>query len=257
MTTFSPISALRTALLGAALLGMAGCATQTADGSDPLEGFNRGVYAFNKGVDTVVLRPVAIAYKEVVPDPLRDRIRDFLNNLKSPVILANDLMQGEWDRAEITFRRFFINTTIGLGGLIDIASSVGIPRHTEDFGQTMAVAGVGPGPYIVLPLLGPSNGRDAVGKVVDFFLDPFNWYTINPNNDVAWLGYTRFGVDAVDERSRTLKLTDDIERDAVDPYARYRSLYSQYRASEISNGRGPRAGTGNANEPAYPGQAIR
>ncbi len=246
-------TSLRAAFLAVSLLGLSACAaTGTAEDNDPLEGFNRGVFAFNDAVDTVVLRPTAIVYREVMPDPFKDRIRDFLNNLKTPVILANDLLQGDLDRAETTFRRFFINTIAGLGGIIDVASSVGIQRHSEDFGQTLGTWGAGEGFYLVLPLLGPSSPRDTVGIVVDYFLDPVNYAIAAHGPREA--GYARTGADVVDGRYRTLKLTDELRRDSVDYYAKVRSLYRQRREFEIRNGKGVPAPQGG--EPAFPGQVI-
>lgn len=246
------LASLRTPAIAAMALAVAGCAATPGSDNDPLEGLNRGIFAFNRGVDTVVLRPAAVVYQEVVPDPIRDRFRDFLNNLKTPVVLVNDLLQGDLDRAEITFRRFFINTIAGVGGLIDIASYTGIPRHSEDFGQTLAVWGVGEGPYIVLPFLGPSGARDTVGLVVDYFMDPVRYY-LNHNDHDEWQ-WIRTGVDVVDQRQRALKLTDDIERDAVDLYAKMRSLYRQHRSAEIRNG--APAKVEKTGEPAYPGQVM-
>jgi phospholipid-binding lipoprotein MlaA len=240
------------ALAGALML--AGCASggpasgDNSAGNDPIEGLNRGIFAFNRGVDTVVLRPAGYVYREGVPTALKDRVRDFLNYLRTPIILANDLFQGEFDRAEITFRRFFINTILGVG-IADVATSIGIPAHEEDFGQTLGAYGVGDGPYIVLPLLGPSNARDTVGLVVDFFLDPVR-YAIQQSS-FEELSYIRAGTDAVDRRSRTIELTDDLERNSLDYYATVRSLYKQRRDDLIRNGATPR-GPGMQ---AFPGQS--
>lgn len=229
--------------MGALLLS--GCAsgrvgqdqTAMAENNDPLEGLNRGIFFVNQGIDTVVLRPVGYAYREAMPRAFKDRIRDFLNYLRSPVILANDLFQGEWDRAETTFRRFFINTILGLG-IADVASDIGIPMHEEDFGQTLGAWGVDDGAYVMLPLLGPSNARDAVGLVVDFFLDPVRYaIQLSPNEELSLI---RSGTDAVDRRSRTIEITDDLERNSVDYYATVRSLYKQRRDDLIRNG-APRA----------------
>lgn len=212
---------------------------------DPIEGFNRGVFAFNQVLDHYLIRPAAWAYREVVPVFARDRVHDFLNNIRTPVILTNDLLQGEWDRADFTIRRFFINTTIGVVGFVDVAGSIGIPFHSEDFGQTLGVYGVGEGPYLVLPVLGPSNVRDATGLVVDTAIDPLTYLVWSDGN--SYIGYSRGGATGLDQRSRNIDATDDIERNAVDIYAAYRSLYHQYRESEIHNGALP-SGT------PYPGQ---
>ncbi|MBV8167330.1 MAG: VacJ family lipoprotein, partial [Alphaproteobacteria bacterium] len=206
-------------------------------GNDPYEDINRAIFDFNMALDHYFMRPVAWTYREVVPAFVRDRIHDALNNLRTPVNLLNDLLQGEWDRADITVRRFFINTTIGLGGLIDIADSIKIPYHGEDFGQTLGVWGVGEGFYLVIPFFGPSNPRDALGLLMDTLTDPFTYLTFTRNQEY---GYMRFGLTALDERSRRIDETDGIERDSVDLYATYRSLYRQFREGEIRNGETPK-----------------
>jgi phospholipid-binding lipoprotein MlaA len=213
-------------------------------GNDPYESVNRAIFDFNMGLDRYFMRPIAWTYREIVPDFARDRIHDLLNNLRTPVNLLNDLLQGEWDRADFTVRRFFINTTLGLGGMIDIAGSIGIPYHGEDFGQTLGTWGVGEGFYLVLPFFGPSNPRDGFGLLMDTLTDPFTYLTFSRNQEY---GYMRFGLTALDERSRRIDETDDIERNSVDLYATYRSLYRQFREGEIRNGEAPPGMT-------YPGQ---
>ena len=138
------------------------------------EPLNRGVFQFNTVLDGLLLEPVARLYRMATPEFVRDGVSNFLANLTTPVVLANDLLQGEFKRAELTLGRFMLNTILGLGGgLIDVGGQLGMPqRHFEDFGQTLAVYGTGPGPYLVLPLLGPSTGRDATGRVVDLAFDP-------------------------------------------------------------------------------------
>jgi phospholipid-binding lipoprotein MlaA len=212
--------------------------------NDPYEGVNRAIFDFNMALDQYFMRPVAWTYREVVPAFVRDRIHDALNNLRTPVTLLNDLLQGEWDRADLTVRRFFINTTLGIGGLIDIAGSIDIPYHGEDFGQTLGVWGVREGFYIVLPFFGPSNPRDGFGLLMDTLTDPFTYLTFTRNQEY---GYMRFGLTALDERSRRIDETDSIARDSVDLYATYRSLYRQFREGEIRNGEAPPGMT-------YPGQ---
>lgn len=238
--------------LGTALLLGACASSSDPSANDPIEGFNRGVHAVNQAVDTVVLRPVAYAYREGMPGPFQDRIRDFLNNLKTPVVLANDLLQGDFGRAGTTFERFWINTILGIGGLVDIASSVGIQRHSEDFGQTLATWGVGEGPYLVLPLLGPSNPRDAVGFVVDLAMDPLTW--ILPATSNQNIGYGRTAADIIDGRSRLITATDDLQKNSQDYYATLRSVYRQRRNAEITNGKTAMP-AGMGDEAAYPGQS--
>jgi phospholipid-binding lipoprotein MlaA len=212
--------------------------------NDPYEGFNRAIFDFNQVLDRFFMRPIAWTYREAVPAFFRDRVHDLLNNLRTPVNLLNDLLQGEWGRADLTVRRFFINTSIGLGGLIDIAGATGIPYHGEDFGQTLGTWGVGEGFYLVLPFFGPSNPRDGFGLLMDTLTDPFTYLTFSRNQEY---GYMRFGLTALDERSRRIDETDDIERNSVDLYATYRSLYRQFREGEIRNGEAPPG-------MSYPGQ---
>ncbi len=208
--------------------GTAG-ASEVSD-NDPVELLNRFVFAFNDAVDVTLFQPASALYRFVLPEEVRDSVRNFMRNISSPVILANDLLQGEWDRAEATTTRFFVNTTIGLAGLFDVADDMGYEYHDEDFGQTLATYGAGEGMYLVLPFLGPSNIRDGAGLVVDSFLDPLT-YVLSSEAAIA-----RRGISAVDTRSRNIEVVEDLKRDSIDYYARIRSLYRQRRESEISNG---------------------
>ena len=203
------------------------------DTNDPFEVPNRFIFAMNQTLDVAIIRPISVLYRDLVPEYLRDRVHLALRNLGEPVTLANDLLQGEWDRAGTTADRFLLNSTGGVLGFWDVATDLGHPYHDEDFGQTLGVHGVGEGPYIVLPLLGPSNLRDATGKVVDHFLDPFT-YIADETGREEWQLY-RFALDGLDFRTRNLETLDEIERDALDFYARLRSLYRQRRDAEIRN----------------------
>ena len=198
--------------------------------NDPLEVPNRMFFAFNEALDFMVIRPVAVTYRYVVPLGVRNTVRNFLRNLRSPVTLANNLLQGDLERAEITFTRFFINSTIGLLGLFDIAADSGFPYHEEDFGQTLGTYGAGEGFYLVLPVLGPSSLRDGGGRIVDIFLDPLTYLAPQEFN----LG--RAAASGVDYRSRNIEELDELKADSLDFYARIRSLYRQYRENEINNG---------------------
>lgn len=202
--------------------------------NDPLQPLNRGVYAVNDVLDRAVLRPVAVAYREVVPQPVRTGLRNVLGNLRGPVILANDLMQGEMTRAGRTASRFAINSTLGLGGILDVADSrFGIRGHSEDFGQTLAVWGMPEGHYLYVPVFGPTNARDLLGVGVDLVMSPWFWF--GQGWVVEALGYTRFGMTVVDGREGVIELLDDVNRTSLDPYATIRSAYRQRRAAEISN----------------------
>jgi phospholipid-binding lipoprotein MlaA len=205
------------------------------DTNDPFEGSNRFFFDVNQVLDDILLRPVAIAYRAVVPDFARDGVRNFMNNLNSPVIFANDLMQGEGDRAGTTLLRFGVNSTIGIGGLFDVAKEIGHPYHDEDFGQTLAVWGVGDGPYLYFPLMGPSSARDFTGFVVDRGLDPLTYVNWG-DDDLEYVPIARTVLNVIDLRSRNIETLDDIERSSVDYYASIRSLYRQSRADSIRNG---------------------
>lgn len=198
--------------------------------NDPIEPFNRAVFSFNQFADGILIKPITLAYRTFVPPEPREGVRNFLANLRSPIVLANDLLQGEFDRAVVTVQRFAINSTAGLGGLFDVAATFGIEGHSEDFGQTLAVWGSGEGPYLMLPLLGPSNPRDATGLIVDSLFDPL-WYLAS--SDALW---TRALVRGLYERERVLDALDEIERTSLDFYATLRSLYRQRRADHIRNG---------------------
>ncbi len=198
--------------------------------NDPYEPFNRAMFDFNLFLDDAILRPVSYLYKEGVPEPLQYNVHSFLNNLRGPVIFANDLFQGEMDRAGNTLLRFAMNSTIGLFGIADVATEAGIPAHDEDFGQTLAVWNTEPGPYLVLPIFGPSNPRDAVGLVVDTLMDP-----------VTWIASTEFGIGraattAVDRRARRYDAINDLQKNSLDFYSAVKSLYRQRRLDEINNG---------------------
>lgn len=201
--------------------------------ADPFEPVNRKIYAFNTWLDRRLLEPTSTAYGRFVPAPARTSTRAFVDNLKGPVWLTNDLLQGEWDRAGQTATRFTLNTTLGVAGLYDFADRVaGIPKHDEDFGQTLGSYDIGNGPYLMLPILGPSTTRDAFGRVVDTVIDPTN--LIQPNDA---LGY-RLGLltaDTIDIRYQTAPAIDAVA-DAADPYAQVRSLYVQARNGSIRNG---------------------
>ena len=238
---------------GLVLVGtVGGCAsngTQTAsaedDGifgpdNDPLEFVNRFTFAINDAIDTVIVRPIAVTYRFWVPEPVRNGVRNVLRNLNAPVVLANDILQWEWDRAETTFMRFIINSTIGVAGIFDVASDWGYEYHSEDFGQTLATWGIGEGFYLVLPLIGPSSARDGVGLIVDSYMDPWPYvldYATNLSDDtITYISIGRLAVEGIDIRSRNLETLDEVRKDAVDYYARLRSLYRQNRLNEIRNG---------------------
>jgi len=221
--------------------------------NDPGEPANRAVFEFNRGLDTVIVKPAAGMYRHIIPPPVREGIHNALNNLRSPVVFFNDILQGEFGRAGTTLMRFVINSTIGVLGLGDPATDFGFEYHNEDFGQTLATWGVDEGPYIMLPIFGPSNPRDAVGLVVDFISDPLNWWATN--TDREFITYSRSGTRAVDGRARNYDVLEDLERSSLDFYAAIRSLYRQRRIDEISNGKSSAImpAPGLSDEPILPG----
>lgn len=202
---------------------------------DPLEPVNRVIFGFNDIVYGVLIRPLAIMYNDFLPEEVQDGIHSMLENLKAPVILANDLMQGEMTRALETLQRFAINSTVGVAGIKDWATEWGIPKHTEDFGQTLGAWGLDGGPYLVIPILGPSNLRDGVGRIVDSFIDPFDRWANNIDHEEY--SYARTGVGGVDTYSEVMEPIEKVRETSIDFYATMRSLYRQRRDAEIRNGK--------------------
>ena len=228
---------------GAALasLVLSACATAPAAPSgeiaDPYEGFNRQMFAFNNGVDKYALSPAATVYKTVTPAFARDRVGDFLSNLGGPVIFANDVLQAEPSRAGTTFARFGINSTIGLLGFWDAADHFGIERHSEDFGQTLGVWGVGSGPYLVMPFLGPTTPRDIVGLGIDRAMDPMTWVQIDNDKDTDLA--VRMGLGVVGALNARVNLDEQIDslNSQPEPYIALRRIYSSQRQAAIANGK--------------------
>jgi phospholipid-binding lipoprotein MlaA len=236
--TLSAVAAIGLALAGCAApgTGPGSASDQTAEAleiefNDPLEEVNRAIFGFNRVVDEVVLVPVAKTYRTAVPPPMRASVYDFLRNLNGPVIFANDVLQGQPGLAAKTLARLAINSTVGVGGMFDVASRVGIPRHTNDMGITLATYGVGEGPYLVAPVLGPTNPRDLAGSIADSFIDPGNYFA--GKYDIWYAPLSRTVVSGIDVRSRNIEALADIERTSLDFYATIRSLYRQRRAAEI------------------------
>ncbi len=206
---------------------------KTVAAKDPLESLNRSVFSFNESIDKIILAPVAKGYRLVFPSPIRVGIRNFFSNLSEPWTSINSTLQGNLSNAGNSIARFFINSTVGILGVFDVASKMGIEKQKEDFGQTMAIAGVGPGPYIVLPFLGPSTARDAMGKVVGLFGDPVTYIMHREDHDNwVWIGTA---IEGVDFRETNLERIDNLKSSSVDFYATIRSLYLQRRSRMISN----------------------
>jgi phospholipid-binding lipoprotein MlaA len=210
------------------------------EANDPYEPLNRSIFAMNRAIDTILLKPAAEAYRFAVPEPVRDGVHNVLNNLNTPNILVNDFFQGNLPRMAESGQRLVMNTLLGAGGVFDIAAMdyegdiKPAAFHDEDFGQTLGVWGFEGGPYLMLPLYGPSNVRDLIGRVVDSFIDPLEY--VVPHDIEKDFKLARSIASALDRRSRLLDTLDDIERDSIDFYAAIRSLYRQHRTAQINNG---------------------
>jgi phospholipid-binding lipoprotein MlaA len=217
----------------ACAFSLCGCATPSADSlaqNDPWEATNRDTFALDVWVEHHIAEPVVEAYRVVVPEPARDGVHNAVTNLRAPVVLANDVLQAKPKRAVQTLARVVLNTTIGLGGLIDIASKVGIPYHDNDFGITLGVAGAQEGSYLVLPLLGPKPPRDLLGSVVDGAFDPLTYARFPGRHELLT---ARSAAGIVDTADRNLDQFMTVERSSIDFYASTRSLYRQSRAAQI------------------------
>lgn len=261
---FGPIVGL------AAAVTLAGCATpppksdteayaEYEETNDPLEPLNRVVFEFNRGFDALFLKPLAEFYMLLLPPPVQTGVHNVLNNLRSPVILVNNVLQGDGSEALNTTGRFVINSTLGVAGFGDVAAAWGMPFRDEDFGQTLGVWGVGPGPFLMLPIVGPSSPRDAAGMFVDSaIIDPLGivgTYVFDAPRTVQLISFTRLGLTAVDARARNYDALNDLEKNSLDFYAALRSLYRQYRFGEIHGGQPPADQSGPSLEEA-PGGAI-
>jgi len=221
-------------LLSLSLLG--GCASieGQADPDDPLESFNRAMYSFNDTLDQAILKPVAQGYNAALPDPVNKGVSNFFSNLEDVVVVFNDLLQFKFEQALSDTARIFFNSTIGIFGLIDVASGMDLPKHDEDFGQTLGYWGVDTGAYIVWPFFGPSNVRDTVGSISDAYVNPL--YDITPDS-------TRDGLvvlDAIDTRAGLLSASKILKEAALDPYLFVRDAYLQRRENLVYDGNPPK-----------------
>ncbi|MEP3113607.1 VacJ family lipoprotein [Nisaea sp.] len=229
----------RTAGVFFVLVALAGCATPPEQDSsgpqiyDPIEPVNRMFFAVNDTVDIFVLQPTSFVYKTAVPDPMREMVRNFLHWLRSPVVIANSLLQGDADNAGNATRQFFVNGITA--GMIDWGQGQNWAYRDEDFGQTLGVHGVSGGPYLVLPLLGSTNGRDLAGRVVDMFFDPLT-YIVSGQDAQNAISIGRGGTEAVDFRAQNFDQINELKASSIDYYARLRSIYLQRREALIRNG---------------------
>jgi phospholipid-binding lipoprotein MlaA len=230
----------------ALLLCCGGCAATTPTASttaddadtehDPAEPVNRAIFKVNVAADHAVMRPVAQAYADYVPEGVQKGIHNVVQNLKEPAVAVNDALQGNVNQAWQSVQRLAVNSTVGVAGIFDVASQLGLPPHKADFGQTLAVWGVGEGPFVELPLLGPSNARDTVGTAVDMALNPLTFVGGAP---ATYAGVATGSANVVDVRSQHLHDLDELERNSLDYYATLRSVYRQHRDAEISAAKQP------------------
>jgi phospholipid-binding lipoprotein MlaA len=214
------------------ILALTGCASQA--NKDPLEGLNRGIYKFNDVTDKALIKPVATVYTKVTPSPIRKGINNFFSNLGSITTIVNDLLQLKFANAFTDAGRFVINSTFGIAGFIDVAGMDKIPKHTEDFGQTLGHWGVGSGAYLVLPFLGPSTVRDTTGLVFDYATSDPITYTHNIGE--VRLNNQLRAAQFIDKRSELLNASDLVDEASLDPYAFMRDAYLQRRASLVQDG---------------------
>jgi phospholipid-binding lipoprotein MlaA len=238
-----PAGTLASGIVLALTLSLAACAHAPADpearaeferNNDPAEPTNRVIFAGNKFVDDHALQPVARGYQDYVPDRVRKCIHNFASNLGQPAIAVNDALQGNFSRSWTTIQRFAINTTVGGVGLFDVATDWNRPGHAADFGQTFGVWGIGPGPSVQLPIFGPSNVRDSVGKVADLLTNPANFV---PGGAAANVATASGGAGFIDRRAELLSTTDPLEHDSLDYYAALRSMTAQRRAALVAEGK--------------------
>jgi phospholipid-binding lipoprotein MlaA len=213
---------------------LTGCVTLPANHSpppqDPWESWNRGVYRVNDTVDRAVVKPVARTYVRAVPAPARTGVSNFFSNLRTTTVMVNDALQGKFGAAANDLARLVVNTTVGVGGLLDPASQMGLDKNDEDFGQTLGHWGVRPGPFVEIPILGPSDVRDGSGRVVDIFTSPTHYISNN------WVSYGLDGVGALNTRAGLLSLDETLQK-VFDPYAFIRDAYLQRRAYLVSDGK--------------------
>ncbi|MFZ1990720.1 MAG: VacJ family lipoprotein, partial [Alphaproteobacteria bacterium] len=202
--------------------------------NDPFEKTNRKIFAFNQSLDKHIMRPVAVFYRDTLPDPMRDGVHSFLANLDMLVTVANDILQARPRHLIQAVGRVTVNSTLGIGGLVDVATKFGIPDETADFGQTLGIYGVKEGPYLIIPFVGPKPPRDLAGGIVDLFFDPVAYIRLREKG--LWQG-GRTALSLLDERSRQLDTVDKLQASSIDFYATVRNLYRQDRNAKI-NGKG-------------------
>ena len=234
-------------LVVALLALQAGCATgPNANPKDPLEPMNRSVTKFNDGLDDYVLKPVATGYRDYTPDPLQKGVTNFFRNIGDMFSTVNNGLQLKGKETAESFMRVVVNSTVGIYGLIDVATPIGLERHSEDFGQTLGYWGVPDGPYVVLPLFGPSTLRDTASLPADMNMDPVRKHDNMAERNTAWTLRT------VQKRGDLLKTSDLMGEASIDKYSFTRDAYLQYRRAQIYDGNPPDEDDGNDNKPSKP-----
>ncbi|HUO90463.1 MAG TPA: VacJ family lipoprotein [Rhizomicrobium sp.] len=215
---------------------VAGCSTspEAIEQNDPFEPINRQVFEFNHALDHQVAIPAASFYRSAAPPVFREHLHYFLTNLHLPVTFVNDVLQGNFERGSIAIGRFTVNTTLGVGGVLDVATDWGLPYHAEDFGQTLGWYGVPEGPYLMLPLAGPALPRDIAGSFVDGYMNPLGYIRFH-NKKYYWSWPLRL-FSLVDARSHNIDSLREMERSSIDLYATTRSIYRASREAEVRNG---------------------
>ena len=232
------MNTLRRRFLTTAAALLVGCAPTSElvrDDADPLESYNRAMFAFNDAVDRAVFKPTAQAYQAVLPDPVIASIGNFFSNLNDAVVLINDLLQFKLHQAAMDSSRIVFNTTFGVLGLFDVASRMELPKHDEDFGQTLGYWGFSEGYYLVLPLLGSSTVRDTFGLIGNFYVNPVTWAT--DSETVEW---SLWGLDLINRRAGLLRVERAFADSQIDPYSFRRSAYLQMRRNLVYDGNPPK-----------------
>ena len=234
MKLAKPGTRFKSAILAVMLAGLLGGCATSGNSKDPIEGFNRAMYAFNEGLDTVLIKPVAQGYEAVLPTPVRTGVTNFFGNIADFFIGVNNLLQGKPDQAVSDIGRVLINSTVGILGIFDVATNAGLEKHEEDFGQTFGRWGVGDGAYVVLPVFGPRTVRDTFGLVLDIAADPVANIGDIPTRNSA------LALRLIDTRADLLPAVKVIEEAALDKYSYVRDGYLQRRRNLIHDGNAPR-----------------
>jgi phospholipid-binding lipoprotein MlaA len=219
-------------LVMAAIVALTGCASTSgySDPRDPIEGFNRVMFGFNETLDKILIKPLAKGYRAIMPSPVDKGITNFFSNLDDVGSAINNLLQFKLKRSASDVGRIVVNSTVGILGFIDVASNINLEKTGEDFGQTLGAWGVGHGPYIVLPIFGPSGGRDAIGTVADWFTDPVTYvHPVHVRN-------TMHGLRAIDKRADLLGASNVVDEAALDKYEFTRDAYIQKRENDVNDG---------------------